>query len=160
MADHALGDYGERSIIVRKFTEYVVGQVWSKDYIGEIGAVRNCLTAPSPTRPWVPMLKYAGDPIHTEWVKTPQRMVLEIMEQGYCMCDCDESACLSATMLLQLGRSVQLCAMGFAVGSLSHVAVRVKEPKSGKWILLDGVAGPREKEAAGRAKELMFWSLD
>jgi len=160
MAGHALGEYGERSVIVRKFTEYVVGEIWPKDYAGEIGAVRNCLVAPSPTKPWVPLLRYTNDNLHTEWVKTPERMIREIMESGSCACDCDESACLAATMLLQIGRVCQFVAMGFQPGSLSHVAVRAKEPKSGQWILLDGVAGPREREAAGRAKELMFWSLD
>lgn len=160
MADHALGQYGERSIIVRRYTEYVVGQIRPKDYLGEILAIRNSLVAPSPTKPWVPLLRYTNDPLHLEFLRTPERIVRDIMEQGYSTVDCDESACLAATMALQCGRVAEYVAMGFNPGSLSHVAVRVKEPKSGQWILLDGVAGPREREAAGKAKELMFWSLD
>lgn len=74
--------------------------------------------------------------------------------------NCDDTSVMAATMCLQVGRNVELIAMGFAPNSLSHVAVRCQEPKSNKWILLDGVAGPREREAAGRAKELLVWSLD
>lgn len=87
-------------------------------------------------------------------------MVREILENGYTVTDCDDTSTMAATMCLQIGRPVELVAMGFAPGQLSHVAVRAKEPKTGKWIILDGVAGPREKEAAGKAKELLIQSLD
>jgi hypothetical protein len=160
MADHALGEYGERSIIVRKFAEFIVGEIRPKAYDSEILAIRNCLVQPSPWRPGVPLLKYLNDPVHLELLRTPERMVRDIMEIGYCACDCDESACLAATLCLLTGRECALVAMGFSPGSLSHVAVRVKEPKSGQWILLDGVAGPREREAAGKAKEILIWPVD
>ena len=55
---------------------------------------------------------------------------------------------------------MEFVALGFAPDSLTHVGVRVQEPKSGKWIWMDSVAGPREKEAAQRAKEILVWSLD
>ncbi len=160
MARFALGDDGERSILVRQFTEYVVRDVRPKDYLSEILSVRNALVAPSPMKPWVPMLRYLNDPLHVEFIRTPRRLVQEINEHGSVSCDCDESACLAATMCLQLGRQVELVAMGFAPRSLSHVAIRVQEPKSKKWILLDGVAGPREAEAAGKAVEVLFKRLD
>lgn len=160
MASHALGDHGERSIIVRRFTEWVIGQVFPKDYLSEILSVRFVFTQYSPTMPWVPLIRYTSDPLHVEFIRTPQRCVQDIIESGFTTVDCDESACLAAAMLLQLGRSVELVAMGFAPNQLSHVAVRVKEPKSGRWILLDGVAGPREREAAGKAKEILIRSLD
>lgn len=160
MAKQALGEHGERSILVRRFTEWVVGQVQPKDYLGEILAIRNCTVQPSPTKPSVPMLRYLNDPIHLEFVRTPELMVREILQNGFTSVDCDEVAELCATMALQCGRVVEYVAMGFEPNSLSHVAVRVEEPKSRMKILLDGVAGPREKEAAGRAKELLVWSLD
>ena len=67
---------------------------------------------------------------------------------------------MAATMALGIGREVEYVALGFAPNTLSHVAVRIKEPKSGKWVLLDSVAGPKEREAATRAKEILVWSLD
>lgn len=160
MAGHALGEFGEKSILVRHFTEWVVSGVQPKDYLGEILAIRNALVQPSPFRPGVPLVHYMNDPLHVELVKTPDRMVREILDQGTTLTDCDDGSTLCAAMLLQLGRVVELVAMGFKPGSLSHVAVRAVEPKSGRKILCDGVAGPKEAEAAGRAKELLVMSLD
>jgi hypothetical protein len=164
MASHALGKHGEQSMIVRQFTEEILRYIQPKDYLGEILAIRNVFVQPSPflgTRPAPPPLfRYVNDPRHVEMCKTPERMVREIAKHGSTLCDCDDSAEMAATMLLQVGRNVELVAMGFEPGKLSHVAVRAQEPKSNKWILLDGVAGPREKEAAGKAKQLLVWSLD
>ncbi len=160
MARHALGPRGEQSMRVRAFTESIVREVHPKDYLGEILAIRNCFVQWSPRRPGVPLFRYTNDPRHVEMVKDPERIILEVEEHGTSLIDCDESAQLAATMLMQIGREVDLVAMGFERGSLSHVAVRAREPKCGKMILLDGVAGPREAEAAGRAKELMFVSLN
>jgi hypothetical protein len=159
MAQHALGPNGEQSFEVRRFTEWVIGQVWPKCYISELISVRNVFVQRSPKMPWLPLVRFTGDPTHVERVRSPARMVKDMAEHGSVLCDCDESACLAATMCLCIGREVELVAMGFAPKSLSHVAVRVREPKSRQMILLDGVAGPREREAAGRAVELMIKSL-
>lgn len=160
MARIAHGPTGERSHLVRRFTEAIVREVQPKDYLGEILAVRNVFVQPSPKLPGVPMFRYTNDPRHVEWIKHPQRLIEEVLEHGTSLCDCEESSCLKATMLLQLGRDVQFIALGFARDSLTHVGVRVKEPKSGRWIWLDSVAGPREREAARRAVEVLPWSLD
>lgn len=160
MASAALGERGEKSVLVRGFTEWVIRDVWPKDYLGEIIAIRNVLVQPSLTRPGSPMFRYTNDPRHVEMLKDPERMVTEIRDLGSTLVDCDESAAMAATMCLLVGREVELVALGFAPQELSHVGVRAKEPKTGQWIWLDGVAGPREREAAGRAKELLTWSLD
>lgn len=160
MATHALGPRGEQSMIVRQFVEWLVRDVAPKDYLSEILAVRNCFVQPSLTRPWAPMWRYLNDPRHVEMVKTPERMVREILEHGSTVTDCDDTSTAAAAFCLHMGREVELVAMGFAPQQLSHVAVRVKEPKTGQWIVLDGVAGPREKEAAGKAKEILVKSLD
>lgn len=74
--------------------------------------------------------------------------------------NCDEIAAMAATMLLQVGREVELVALGFEPRSLSHVGVRAREPKSRRWIWIDGVAGPKERQAAQKARELLVYSLD
>lgn len=156
----AHGARGEQSYVVRQFTEWVTKDLFPKDYLGEILAVRNCFLQPSPTRPGVPMFRYMNDPRHVEWIKDPQRMVEEVVQTGSCICDCDEIALLGATMSMQLGREVEFVALGFAPRSLTHVGYRVKEPKSNTWIWVDPVAGPREREAAETAVEVLPWSID
>lgn len=156
----ALGARGEQSLIVRQFTEWVTHDVWPKDYLGEILAIRNCFLQPSPTRSGAPMFRYMNDPRHVEWIKDPQRQVEEIYDQGSTTVDCDEIALMGATMGLQLGREVEFVAVGFQPGQLTHVGTRIKEPKTGSWIWVDPVAGPREREAAATAREVLKWSLD
>jgi len=159
MAEHALGPHGEKSMVVRQFTEWVIREVQPKDYLGELLAIRNIFVQPSPWKPGVALFRYANDPRHVEMVKTPERMVREIMENGSCVCDCDDYSCMAATMCLQIGREVELVAVGFEPGALSHVGIRAKEPKSNMWVWLDGVAGPREHEAAKRTKNTMILRL-
>lgn len=160
MAQMALGDKGERNSSVRSFTTWVLGGIWPKDYLGEILAIRNCLVQMSPWKPDRPLFRYVNDPRHVEYIKSPARMVEEILQAGSTSVDCDELACMAATMGLCVGRHPQFVAMGFAPGSLSHVGTRVMEPKSEQWIWLDSVAGPREREAASRAQEILTWDLD
>lgn len=160
MSELALGDRGERSVIVRRFTEWVVRDIAPKDYLGEILAIRHALVQPSPTRPGTPLFRYVNDPRHVEFVKDPQRMVEEIMGNGTTAVDCDEQALMVATMAMQIGRRPQFVALGFAPNTLTHVACRVQEPKSNQWIWMDSVAGPREREAAERAKQILVWDLD
>ncbi len=133
----------------------MTAQVWPKDYYSEIISLRWLSVARSPTKPWMPIFKYTNDGIHIETIKTPSRLVREIEQNGYAVGDCDDVSTLLAALALSIGRQCEFVAMGFAPKSLSHVCLRVKEPKSGAWILIDGVAGPREREAASKAVEIL-----
>lgn len=146
-------------MLVRRFTEWVVGGIQPKDYLGEILAIRNVFVQPSP---WSgsQLFRYTNDARHVEIVKSPERQVREIHSEGTTIVDCDEIAAMAATLLLQTGKKVEFVAMGFAPSSLTHVALRAEEPKSGRWVWVDGVAGPREKTALSGAVELLVWSLD
>ena len=155
MCRHALGPRGEQSILVRQFAESLLRYVHPKDYLGEILTIRNALVQGSPFAPGAALFRYTNDPRHVEMVKDPQRIVEEILTYGSALVDCDDQAMFAGTLCLVIGREVEFVAMGFEPGSLSHVAVTAREPKSGQMILLDGVAGPREAEAAGRAKEIL-----
>ena len=160
MSRAALGDRGERSAVVRRFTEWVVRGVEPKDYLGEILAIRNAFVQRSPWVPWLPLVRYTNDPRPVEVVKDPQLLVEEISQFGTAVADCDEIVCLAGTMCMQVGREVEFVAVGFGDGQLSHVGLRVKEPKSNTWIWLDAVAGPKERQAAATASKKVFWSLD
>lgn len=149
-------------MLVRHFTESVLVDVWPKDYLGQIIAIRNVLVQPSPfkKRGGTPLFNYTNDPRHVEMVKDPQRMVEEIQQRGTTLVDCDECALMSATMAMVIGRRPQFVALGFAPNQLTHVACRVQEPKSLEWVWMDAVAGPRERDAALRAQEILTWDLD
>ena len=151
----ALGPRGEQSPVVRRFTEWATEEVFPKDYLGEIIAIRNIFLTRVPSAgpgggpPTKPLFRYMNDPRHVEWIKDPQRMVEEIARNGSTTVDCDEISVMAAVMGLQLGREVEFVALGFSPRQLTHVATRIKEPKSEKWIFVDPVAGPPKRFSPG-----------
>lgn len=146
------GPRGEASMLVRGKAEEVIGQLYPKDYVGEIVAINN----------WVAEhVRYVNDPMHVELLKDPQRLVEEIEERGFARGDCDDMACLTATMALQVGRHAQLVVVGFgSPGQFSHVFCRVQEPKSSKWIVCDPVAGSDVAGMLRRVTTYEIWSTD
>lgn len=146
------GPRGEASLLVRSQTELVIGDLWPKDYVGEISAICN----------WVAeRVRYVNDPMHVELLKDPQRLVEEIQARGIARGDCDDIAGLIATMCLQVGRHAQFVVVGFgAKGQYTHVFCRVQEPKSGTWIVCDPVAGSDVAGMLSRVTTFEIWSTD
>jgi hypothetical protein len=147
-----LGDRGERSVLVRSFTEELIRGLQPKDYLGEILAVRYGVAE---------RVRYTNDPVSVEWVKDPQRMVEEINANGLAIGDCDDQTTLMATMGRQLGRRVELITVGFGIiGSFSHIFARIEEPKSSRWIVCDPVAGTRESRMLSTVTTWKTWRID
>ncbi len=138
MVQLALGDRGERSSMVREMTHHVVRGVQSKDYLSEMLAVRHFAAT---------FFRYVNDAVGVEQVQDPQYSIEQIQKHGMAVGDCDDVATLIGSMTRQLGRETEFVVVGFgAPGNYSHVFVRAKEPKSGKWIVLDPVAGTQEAD--------------
>lgn len=152
MREQVWGARGEKSLVVRTLTEEVIREVFPKDYLSEILAIRNWCTV---------NVRYTNDPLHVEWIKDPQRLAEEYFAQGRTLADCDESAELIATMALQCGRKAEFVVAGFGgQGAYSHVFTRVQEPKSGTWIVCDPVAGTDTPNMLRRITTYEIWSLD
>jgi hypothetical protein len=146
------GQRGERSVRVRSFTEQVVRGIQPKDYLSEILAIRYAVAE---------KIRYLNDPVTTEWVKDPERLVDEIEANGVAAADCDEISLLTATMLRQVGRDVDYVTVGFGVpGDHSHVFTRVLEPKSHTYIVCDPVAGTDEDKMLARVTSFKIWRTD
>jgi len=152
MVEAAQGDRGERSMVVRGMLDEIVAQLQPKDYAGEVVAVRN----------WVAeYIRYSNDPLHVELVKSPQTLIEEVIERGVGVGDCDDIACTIATLCLQLGRVCQFIPCGFGeAGHYSHVFTRVQEPRTGRFIVCDPVAGTDERQMCDRITTYQIWSLD
>ena len=153
MAKYATGDEGERSHYVRNWTEGIVRRIAPKDYLSEILALRSWATGNQ--------IRYTNDARHVEQVRTPLRSLAEIEQTGIAALDCDDIATLLAAMYLQIGREVEFIVVGFKEsGNFSHVFVRVREPKTGKWIVCDPVAGANEAQMLSRVTTWKNRSLD
>jgi len=152
MARMIRGPRGEQSILVYQVTENVVRGLQPKDYLSEILAIRY----------WVAeKVRYKNDPLAMETVSDPERLVTEILKNGKATADCDDVASLIATMSRQVGREAQLITVGFGrPGKYSHVFARVKEPKSGRWIVCDPVAGLNEESMLNRVTTWRAWRID
>ena len=152
MVQVAQGDRGERSLLVRSITEEVIGDLWPKDYLGEILAVCH----------WVAEhVVYMNDPLHVELVKDPQRLCEEIKARGKARGDCDDIAVLIATMCMQLGRQAQFVVAGFGEqGNYTHVFAQVQDPRTKEWIVCDPVAGTDVASMLRRITTYQIWSCD
>lgn len=146
------GPRGERSVVVYKQLEQIVRGLQPKDYASEILAVRN----------WVATrVRYKNDPISTELVSDPERLVTEIAAHGRAVGDCDDIAGLMATFMRQLGREAEWVTVGFQPGAAhTHIFTRVLEPKTRTWYVCDPVAGTDEQAMLGRVKSWKIWRID
>jgi hypothetical protein len=81
-------------------------------------------------------------------------------EHDVTVSQCDDISTLMGCLCRQLGRETEIVIVGFGrQGSYSHVFVRVKEPKSGTWIVLDPVAGTDEASMLRRVTTHQIWKL-
>ena len=152
MIKAALGDRGERSILVRTRTDQIVAGLADKSYLSEIIAVRNYVAA---------NVKYRNDALGVEQVKDPQRLVEEIDAWGKGVGDCDDISTLIAGMLRQLGRRTRIVIVGFTPEpNFSHVFSCGLEPRSKKWIVCDPVAGSDEAKMLRRVKHWKAFEVD
>jgi hypothetical protein len=148
----AQGVRGEQSMLVRGQVEEIVRGLQPKDYMSEILAIRYWAMG---------HIRYLNDPLHVELIKDPQRICEEVIAYGASVADCDEIACCLGAMALCLGRVCEFVAAGFKQpGSYSHVFIRVMEPRSHQWIVLDPVAGTAERGMIRKVSTFKFASLD
>ncbi len=151
MIDAIVGPRGEQSTLVRSVKDHIIREVQPKDYYSEILAVRNFVHE---------KCKYSNDALGVEQVQDPERLCDQIVKFGKAIGDCDDVCTLIACLCRQLGREVEIVIVGFGrEGSYSHVFCRAKEPKSGKWIVLDPVAGTDEASMLRRVTTYQIWKL-
>lgn len=147
----ALGPRGEQSAVVHSLKNSIVRDLEPKDYLSEILAVRFFCAE---------RVRYSNDALHVEQVQDPERLADQIIQYGRAVGDCDDGATFIATLCLQLGREAQFVTVGFGPpGHYTHVFTRVKEPKSGKWIVCDPVAGPNESTMLRRVTTFKIWEI-
>lgn len=151
MVRAAIGPRGEQSVVVYTLKNSIIRELDPKDYLSEILAVRNFAAE---------RIRYSNDALAVEQVQDPQRIAEQIIQYGKAVGDCDDIACFTAALTRQLGRETEYVTVGFGPpGHFTHVFVRVKEPKSGQWIVCDPVAGPNEAKMLARVTTYKIWSL-
>lgn len=155
MIELARGPRGEQSIPVRRQTEQIIANIRPKAYASEVAAI---------SKWWGNNGRYTRDPVHVELIKDPQRMV-EDATQGRLVCDCDEFALGIGTCCLVIGAPIEFVTVGFKPRRFgepkihTHVFVRAKDPSTGKWWVLDPVAGRKTASMLSRVKQFSVFPV-
>ena len=146
------GPRGVQSTLVRSLKDHIVRDLQPKDYLSELLAVRNFVAE---------KVRYSNDALIVEQVQDPQRLAEQIVQHGRAVGDCDDIANLISALTLQLGRETEFVIVGFGRPQVfTHIFVRAKEPRSGKWIVLDPVAGTDEESMLRRVTTYQTWKID
>lgn len=146
----------QRDPSVRLLAEEIVSELGSKDYVSEIAAIYYYVLNHT---------RYANDPRTVELVRRPERIVAELIRGKTPSLDCDDLVVLQAALLLSLGREVRIVTIAFRKTQYrgevqySHVYLQVKEPSSGKWIVLDPVAAEETAGMLKKGQAIKIWPL-
>lgn len=148
---------------VRLLAEDIIGYLGNKDYLSEILAIYY----------WVlSHVRYANDPRNVELVRSPseilRRLKLNVarLRQGWRpSLDCDDLTALLLALFLSIGRECQVVTVAFKTAiyrgeqQYQHVYIRVREPRTGTWIVLDPVAAEDASEMLRRVKHVKIWPV-
>lgn len=147
---------GQSHPAVRRFAVAVVRSVQPRDYLSELAALFYAVSR---------RVRYVRDPVNVEFVAHP---ALTIQNRHG---DCDDMATtLASTHLALLGKSalsignqIQFVLVGFrrnaGANAYSHVLVRVLDPKTGRWYILDPVAGPNTPDMLRSVKAAKVYAV-
>lgn len=155
-----------------RLRDEIIGRLESKDYLSEILACYFWVLAHT---------RYANDPRNVELVRSPREILHRIRERLARLrsnvarflsdpswrpsLDCDDLVSLMVGLFLCLGRQVQIVTVAFrhqfANGErqYSHVFLRVREPRTGTWVVLDPVAAEGAAGMLARAVAFKIWPV-
>lgn len=141
---------------VRLLAEDIIQGLGSKDCLSEIMAIYYFV---------LNNVRYSNDPRTVELVRRPERLIWELQNEKTPSADCDDLVCLQSALLLSLGREVRAITVAFervthkGETQYSHVFLQTREPRSGKWIVLDPVAAEDTPNMLQRVQVMKIWPI-
>ena len=140
----------------RRLAEDICQGLRSKDYLSEYLSIYHFTDA---------NCRYARDPRTVEFVQAPYVVVNELMSGHRPQCDCDDLCSFICALIAIMGGRCRACTVAFqnlfykGERQYSHVFAQAWEPKSGAWLSLDPVAGPKTGSMLARAVAVKFWPI-
>jgi transglutaminase-like putative cysteine protease len=140
---------GQTQAEVRRHAIDVVRQVEPKDYLSELAALYYDVCR---------RVRYTRDPYQREMLHHP--LLILRNRAG----DCDDQAILLGALSLSIGNPLQFVVVGFdpkapPQARYTHVFVRALDSKSGRWVVLDPVAGPNSPQMLEKVKVFKtYWT--
>lgn len=146
----------QRDLSVRELAEKLVEGIPSKDYASEYLAFYHATQA---------LTRYMRDPRTVELVRAPYLVARQILAGQVPSLDCDDMTAFLCALILAAGGECRICTVAFrnmyhnGKRQYSHVFAQGREPRSGRWLVLDPVAAHRTKEMLGRVKASKLWPV-
>ena len=142
--------------VVRMLVEEVTKHLPPKDTVSEALAFYNLV---------IDRTRYMRDPRNVEYVRAPWVIVEQIMAGHTPGIDCDDITALICAMAAVSGAQCRAVTVAFrdmhfqGQRQYSHVFAQIREPRTGKWITLDPVAGEKTQEMKNRTVAAKFWPV-
>lgn len=146
----------QRFYPVRLLAEHVCQRLRSKDYLSEILANHNFVSAKT---------RYMRDPRTVELVQAPYLVVEQIIAGEVPNLDCDDLASFEAALHLAVGCEVRIVTVAFrnmfyrGQRQYSHVFCQAREPRTRAWITCDPVAGTDTENMIRRVVAAKVWPV-
>ena len=128
----------QQDYTVRELAERIANDLPSKAYLDEYLAIYYYVLSQT---------RYMRDPRTVELVRAPYVVARSLKSGQRPSVDCDDMAALICALTLAVGGQSRIVTVAFAdvtykdQRQYSHVFAQAREPRSGKWITLDPVAG-------------------
>jgi hypothetical protein len=142
--------------VVRLLAEEVTKHLPSKDTVSEALSFYNLV---------LDRTRYMRDPRSVELVRAPWIVVKQIMAGHTPGLDCDDMTALICGLAASSGAECRAVTVAFrrmffkGRQQYSHVFAQIKEPRTGKWITLDPVAGDKINEMQSRVVAAKIWPV-
>ena len=136
--------------------EHICAGLSSKAYLDEYLAIYRFVDAHT---------RYMRDPRTVEMVRSPSKIVRQILEGRVPSLDCDDLTALIAALVLAVGGQCQVVTVAFSnifyqgERQYSHVFAAAIEPHSSRVIILDPVAGENVGKMRNRVKAAKIWPV-
>ena len=146
----------QHEIALRTLAEQICQDLRSKDYLSEALAYYHFVDA---------HCRYMRDPRTVEFVRAPYIIAEQLLKGGRPQLDCDDLSALIAGLVAISGGRCRAATLAFqnmfyrGERQFSHVLAQAQEPRTGAWISLDPVAGPRTNRMFQRAVSVKFWPI-
>lgn len=142
--------------VVRALAEEVTKHLPSKDTVSEALAYYNLV---------LDRTRYMRDPRSVEYVRAPWVVVEQMMAGHTPGLDCDDMTALICGLAAISGAECRAVTVAFrnmffeGQRQYSHVFAQIREPRTGRWMTLDPVAGDKTQEMKGRVVAAKFWPI-
>ena len=146
----------QQDYTVRELAERIADGLPSKAYLDEYLAIYYYVLGNT---------RYMRDPRTVELVRAPYVVARGLKAGQRPSVDCDDLAALICALTLAVGGQCRVVTVAFAdikyrqQRQYSHVFAQAREPRTGKWITLDPVAGDRTREMLRRTRFAKIWPV-